>query len=109
MTDEELRQLFGAIRQENAAAHEETRHIFKITADGLRVEIQLVAEAVLHLDEKLDRTADDIRSEMRRGFAETQAMIKFSHAELDRRVNALEEGMSDLRERVERLESNKLH
>ncbi|HET8798957.1 MAG TPA: hypothetical protein VFO89_14785 [Thermoanaerobaculia bacterium] len=50
------------------------------------------------LNEKLDRTGRDIRSEMHGGFAETQAMIKFSHADLDRRVTLLET-------RVERLES----
>lgn len=43
---------------------------------------------------------------MRRGFADTQAMIKFSHAELDRRVRALEEGLSGLQARVERLETS---
>lgn len=34
-------------------------------------------------------------------------MIKFSHAELDRRVRALEEGFSDLQARMERLESDR--
>lgn len=33
-------------------------------------------------------------------------MIKFSHAELDRRVRSLEESVSDLQTRVERLESS---
>ena len=49
---------------------------------------------------------------MERGFTETQAMIKFSHAELDGRVRALEsaqrnlEGtVADLQARIERLES----
>jgi hypothetical protein len=50
------------------------------------------------------------------GFAETQAMIKFSHAELYRRVRALEqtaskleEVMADLAARVERLETTTTH
>jgi hypothetical protein len=132
MTDEELRQLFEAIRQENAAAHEETRRALRqeniaaheetrralrqenagaheetrrlsnVTAEGLRQEIRLVAESVLKVDEKLDRTAEEIRSEMRHGFSETQAMIKFSYAELDRRVSSLEE-------RVDRLEATNPH
>jgi hypothetical protein len=33
-------------------------------------------------------------------------MIKFSHAELDRRVRTLEESVADLQTRVERLESS---
>ena len=132
MTDEELRQLFEAIRQENAAAHEETRRALRqenaaaheetrralrqenaaaheetrrlsnVTAEALRREIQIVAEGVTRVDEKIDRTAEDIRSEMRHGFTETQAMIKFSYAELDRRVTSLEE-------RVDRLEGAKTH
>lgn len=60
----------------------------------------------MRLDEKLDRTAADIRDEVRRGFADTQAMIKFSHTELDRRIRTLEEGFADLQARVERLESS---
>lgn len=43
---------------------------------------------------------------MERGFVETQAMIKFSHAELDRRVRALESGLADLQARVDRLEGS---
>ena len=42
--------------------------------------------------------------EVRALFADTQAMIKFSHAELDRRIRALEDGYADLLVRVERLE-----
>ena len=42
---------------------------------------------------------------MDRGFAETQAMIKFSHAELDRRISKLEQAFADLQSRVERLET----
>jgi hypothetical protein len=34
-------------------------------------------------------------------------MIKFSHAELDRRLHALEEGFANLQARVERLEETK--
>jgi len=102
MTDEELRQLFEGIRQENAAAHEETRRLSNVTAEGLRQEIRLVGESVLQVDKKIDRTAEEIRAEMQHGFSETQAMIKFSYAELDRRVSSLEE-------RVDRLEAAKPH
>jgi uncharacterized protein YceH (UPF0502 family) len=43
---------------------------------------------------------------MNRGFSDTQAMIKFSHAELDRRVRALEEGLADVQARLDRLEGS---
>jgi uncharacterized protein YceH (UPF0502 family) len=49
---------------------------------------------------------NDIREEMRRGFNETQAMIKFSHVEIDRRVRTLEEAVADLQSRVDRLEDS---
>ena len=97
MTDEDLRRLF------DGAVTEMRRH-FDVTAERLEKRIDLVAESVVRLDQKLDRTAADIRDEMRRGFADTQAMIKFSHAELDRRIRALEEGFADLQSRVEQLE-----
>lgn len=43
---------------------------------------------------------------MKAEFADVRSMIKFSHAELDRRVRTLEENVSDLQSRVERLESS---
>jgi iron uptake system EfeUOB component EfeO/EfeM len=94
MNDDELRGLF-----------EETRRHFDVVAERLERRIDAVAESVTVLDEKLDRRIDDVEQRMDRGFAETQAMIKFSHAELDRRVRALEQAMSDLQSRVEKLES----
>ena len=52
----------------------------KAKVDPLPGKIDLLAEGLLNLDEKLDRETADIRSEMRRGFAETQAMLKFALA-----------------------------
>jgi uncharacterized protein YceH (UPF0502 family) len=100
MTDEDLRRLF-----EGAMA--DMRRHFDLTGERLETRIDLVAEGVVRLDQRLDRTATEHRDEMRRGFADTQAMIKFSHAELDRRVRAVEESVADLQGRIERLESSK--
>ncbi|MCU1349858.1 MAG: hypothetical protein JWO56_2888 [Acidobacteria bacterium] len=156
MTDDELKRLLEALRQDSSAAHAETRrlfgetadriatenqhffatgaeglrhgiqlafmetadriatenqHFFAIGAEGLRHEIQLVTEGVSATREALNREAADIREEVRRTASDTQAMIKFSHAELDRRMstledtqNKLEEAITDLQARVERLE-----
>jgi hypothetical protein len=128
MTDDDLERLFGAMRQENAAAHAETRRQFEETANHLSAEfrhfvgvereafkaqIQLVAEGVINVTEQLLRETADIRMEMRTGFAETQAMIRFSHAELDRRVRSLEEKersvdeiLADVQARLQRLEAS---
>ena len=63
---------------------------FGTTAEDMRTDVQRVAESVLMVNAKLDREAADIRAEMRQGFAETQAMLRFSHGRLDDRVTALE-------------------
>ena len=72
MTDDDLKRLFDSMRQENAAAHSETRRYFEVLTEGTRHEIRLVAESLAGVNEKLDREAGDIRDEMRRGFGETQ-------------------------------------
>lgn len=85
---------------------EETRRHFDVTAERLENKIQLIAETLANLDEKHERRFDEIGERMERGFAETQAMIKFSHAELDRRVRLLENGLAELQARVDRLETS---
>jgi hypothetical protein len=77
-----------------------------VVTEGTRQEIRLVAKSVAGVNEKLDREAADIRDEIRRGFAETQAMIKFSHVGIDRRMRSLEDAVADLQSRVERLEGS---
>lgn len=93
MTDEQfhalietLRQDNAAMREENAAAHAETRRHFDVALDGAKQETRHVVEAVVQTREVLSREVVDVREEVRRTASETQAMIKFSHAELDRRV-----------------------
>ena len=131
MSDDELKAFFASLQRENAAMREEnaavhaetrrhfdaavaetrrhfdvvtteTRRHFDVVTEGTRNEIQLVAESVLHLNEKLGRTDERIE----RTAAETQAMIKFSHAEIDRRMRTLEEAVADLQSRVDRLEDS---
>jgi hypothetical protein len=108
----EMREETTAIRQENAAAHAETRHLFVMALEAFEHKIQLVAEGVALTREELARAAAGLDEKIERTAAETQAMIKFSHAELDRRMRTLEgtqrtleEGLAGLQARVERLES----
>jgi len=120
MTDDELKRLFEALQQQSVAVSTETRRhfaetterlsaenrrFFEISTEGVKHEVQLVAEAVAQLEEKLDREIERLDEKVERGFANTQAMIKFSHAELERRIRALEQSFSDLQSRVERLET----
>lgn len=89
MTDEELNERF-----------EKTWRHFDVVAERLDKKIDLVAETVALLDEKMTREIASVRDEMRHGFTETQAMIKFSYSELDRRLTSLES-------RVDKLEAKR--
>jgi chaperonin cofactor prefoldin len=100
--DEDLRKLI-----ESTAA--ETRRHFDVVSERLESKIDTVAEGVVagnertaRLETKVDRLAADLANE----FNDVRSMIKFSHHELDRRLRTLEEVVSDLQARVERLESS---
>ncbi len=134
MADDDLKRLLEAIRQENAAAHletrqsirketaaaldenrrelreentahQETRRHFGVLVEGLQTTIGAIAEGVVSANQRIDRLEVTMKEE----FAEVRAMIKFSHSDLDRRMRTLEEIVSDLQGRVERLESSSTH
>lgn len=65
---------------------EEIKRHFGVVADGLRSEIRVVAEGLTAFREESKRDTEALRLEMRAEFDEVKAMIRFSHAELDRRV-----------------------
>jgi hypothetical protein len=89
---ETANRLEKTLRDHVAETAAETRLHNEILNEATRHEVRLVAEKVVLLDEKLDREAADIRAEMRNGFEVTHAMLRFSHADLDRRVTVLEDG-----------------
>ena len=91
MTDDELKRLFHSMREENTAAHVETRRQVAETANRISAEsrdqfeivfkrfnnrFDILAEAIRALDEKLDLRTAALEERMERGFAETQALIK---------------------------------
>lgn len=81
-------------------------------AEGLDGKIETVAEGVMNLGERLarlDEKVDRKFEEVTHQFSETRAMIKFSYAELDQRLRSVEGELSDLRQRVDRLESSSTH
>ena len=81
---------------------EEIKRHFSVVAEGLEHKIQLVAEGITNVDEKLERFRQEVKEE----FKETRSMIRFSYAELDRRVVAIEGEVMSLKNRVERLEAH---
>jgi len=109
MSDDELRQLLEGLRQENVSGYADTRRHFDektaavearfdqktadlkqqfhVTAEGLRSEFRLLAETVVRLDQRIGRFEEKLTETIERTALETQAMIRFSHADLDRRVH----------------------
>lgn len=82
---------------------------FEEKIEGLDVKVGVLDSKVGALGEQvaaLDEKIDDLSANMAREFNDVRSMIKFSHHELDRRVRTLEETVSDLQTRVERLESS---
>ena len=57
------------------------------------------------LDGKLDRTYQELKSEIQETKQEILAAVKFSYAELDKRLTTLEKEFFELRLRVEKIES----
>ncbi|HEX6159010.1 MAG TPA: hypothetical protein VF111_02520 [Thermoanaerobaculia bacterium] len=81
MTTDEIRQLFTTTTAE-------IKHEFAITTEDNRHQIQLIAEQLLTLNEKIDQKAD--AEEMRRGFADLEALFRYGHEDHERRLRALE-------------------
>jgi chaperonin cofactor prefoldin len=93
--DEDLRKAI-----ESSAA--ETRRHFDTVGERLESKLETVAEGVVSANERLER----FQTKMHEEFDDVRSMIRFSHHELDRRMRLLEETVSDLQTRVERLESS---
>jgi hypothetical protein len=87
VTDDEAQKLLTAIRQENAAAHGETRrhfdetadrlastmrHQFEVSTEALKHDIQLVAEGLIGLGERVSREIGRLDEKMDQGFANTR-------------------------------------
>jgi chromosome segregation ATPase len=60
---------------------------------------------VVSLDSKIDRIHQELKTEIQETRQEVLAAVKFSYAELDRRLTTLEKDFFDLKLRVEKIES----
>lgn len=79
---------------------EDITHQFHIISEDVISKVKLVAEGVASLNEKLDRHIDEDKREHK----DVLAAIKFSYAELDRRITTLETEMEDLKRRMDKIE-----
>jgi len=93
-TKEEMREL------ENRVLHE-----FHITAEALRDDIKQVSEGVMNLNEKFDRRTEEMERKRAQNHQDILSAIKFSYAELDKRITTLELQMKQLDDRLRRVES----
>ena len=83
----------------------ELKRHFDIVAESLESKIQLVAEGVVNVDQKLDRRFDALKQEIEKESEETRALIRLSYTELDRRLAMLEGTVAALQSRVDAIEA----
>lgn len=77
------------LREGLADTRAEFRQEFGAFTEHLDAKIELVAEGVATVNEKLDRTAAELRAEMREGFATTHTLIHY----VNDRVTLLEQNL----------------
>ena len=87
---------------------EEIVHQFHVISEDVISQVKLVAEGVANVNEKLDRTRQELKSEIQETRQEVLAAIKFSYAELDKRLTILENEFLELKRRVEKIEGRSI-
>jgi ABC-type phosphate transport system auxiliary subunit len=83
---------------------EEIIHRFHLISEDVISKVQQVAEGVINLDGKFDRRLDRLDTKIDEKHQDVLAAIKFSYAELDRRIMNLETELQLLKHRVEQIE-----
>jgi phage-related minor tail protein len=84
---------------------EEIVHRFHVISEDVISQVKQVAEGVVNVNEKLDRMSQELKNEIQETRQEILAAVKFSYAELDKRITTPEKDFLDLKHRVERIES----
>jgi len=69
---------------------EEIKRHFGVVAEDLRADIRAVAEAVAAHREEFRREIEDVRTEVRAGFAAVKTFVRLAVGDLNRRVGKLE-------------------
>ena len=83
---------------------EEVIHRFQIITENLEDKVKQIAEGVINLNDKFDRRFDEMDRNFEQKHQDVIAAIKFSYAELDRRILFLETELHVLKTRVEEIE-----
>ena len=98
----------GLIRDDLKSFKEEIIHQFHVVSEGVIDQVKLVAEGVTTVNEKLDRIHQELKTEIQETRQEVLAAIKFSYAELDKRLTTLEKEFHELKLRVEKIENRSI-
>ncbi len=106
MNDDEKQAVLQAFEQSAERLTEETRRHFDVAAENLRGDFRALIDGFQDLRDGMRSETQRLESKIEGGFEETQAMIRFSHAELDRRLRTLEQGYAELQARVGKLEQS---
>ena len=85
----------------NAENMEQLKRHFSIVAEGLRHDLQQIAEGHQVILTEIQQFREDVQEE----FKEVRALLKFSFAELDHRIQSLETDVGVLKARLDRLEA----
>ena len=101
---EKIGQRIEAVDQKVDQFKNEIIHQFHVISEDVISQVKLVAEGVMSLDEKFTREMTQFRRENGQAQQEIMAMIKFSYAELDRRISTLEGEIKELKRRVDQIE-----
>jgi len=65
-------------------------HQFHVISEDVITQVKQVAEGVANVNEKLDRRFNELKAEIQETRQEVLAAVKFSYAELDKRLTTLE-------------------
>jgi predicted RNase H-like nuclease (RuvC/YqgF family) len=104
--DQRLDQM--ATKDELEAKLGETRRHMGVLVEAVRNDVRQLAEGLAETNRGLAETnqrLDRFERKVEEEFAETRAAIRFSYAQLERRIQELEGNYASLDERVARLEA----
>ena len=95
---------FDKVESRFTGFREDIIHQFHIISEDVISKVKQVAEGVANVNEKLDRTRQELKTEIQETRYEVLAAVKFSYAELDKRITTLEAEMEDLKRRMDKIE-----
>ena len=81
---------------------------FHVISEDVISQVKLVAEGVANVSEELYRTRQELKTEIQETRQEVLAAIKFSYAELDKRLTILENEFLELKRRVDKMEGRSI-